>query len=280
MSRKSEIFESVLTSAYDNNAFVGFVQELLNNVELVAPNAYKKVYNNFSYYVDGYYHIGNYTGNDGGKIAIFSVALKKGDSVERARTMQRNFVKPLLENGMCAGALVAFYTPEEVQKYYLTDNISQGDILYLDDELYLQENNTPRSRHHLEKRIVMQGITGVNEKYRLKMTLADEGIYCANSVNYLLCGEKSFYFLGLLNSHLLNWYFAKLSTNSNVNGYEVDNIPVKIAEDTDVFDAIEKLVIKLLEEPNNKGIEDELNDLVYELYEVSLEEQKIIEARY
>ena len=42
MSRKSEIFESVLTSAYDNNAFVGFVQELLNNVELVAPNAYKK----------------------------------------------------------------------------------------------------------------------------------------------------------------------------------------------------------------------------------------------
>ena len=168
----------------------------------------------------------------------------------------------------------------QVQKYYLTDNISQGDILYLDDELYLKENNTPRSRHHLEKRIVMQGITGVNEKYRLKMTLADEGIYCANSVNYLLCGEKSFYFLGLLNSHLLNWYFAKLSTNSNVNGYEVDNIPVKIAEDTDVFDAIEKLVIKLLEEPNNKGIEDELNDLVYELYEVSLEEQKIIEARY
>ena len=92
MSRKSEIFESVLTSAYENSAFVGFVQEL------VAPNAYKKVYNNFSYYVDRYYHIGNYTGNDGGKIAIFSVALKKGDSVERARTMQRNFVKPLLEN--------------------------------------------------------------------------------------------------------------------------------------------------------------------------------------
>lgn len=120
MSRKSEIFESVLTSAYENSAFVGFVQELLNNVELVAPNAYKKIYNNFSYYVDGYYHIGNYTGNDGGKIAIFSVALKKGDSVERARTMQRNFVKPLLENGMCAGALVAFYTPEEPEKWRLS----------------------------------------------------------------------------------------------------------------------------------------------------------------
>lgn len=74
----------------------------------------------------------------------------------------------------------------QVQKYYITDNISQGDILYLDAELYLKENNTPKSRHHMSQRIVMQGITGVNERYRLKMTLADVGVFCANSVNYLL----------------------------------------------------------------------------------------------
>lgn len=120
MSRKSEIFEKVLTQAYDNDIFVNFVQEFLNNVELVAPTAYKKVYNNFSYYVDGYYHIGNYTGNDGNKIAVFSVALNKGDSVERARTMQRNFIKPLLQNSMCAGALVAFYTSNEPEKWRLS----------------------------------------------------------------------------------------------------------------------------------------------------------------
>ena len=87
MSRKSEIFEKVLTGAYDNSVFVNFVQEFLNDMEPVAPTAYKKVYNNFSYYVDGYYHIGNYMGSDGNKIAVFSVALRKGDSVERARTM-------------------------------------------------------------------------------------------------------------------------------------------------------------------------------------------------
>lgn len=120
MSRKSEIFETVLTGAYDNGVFVNFVQEFLNDMELIAPTAYKKVFNNFSYYVDGYYHIGNYTGNDGNKIAVFSVALRKGDSVERARTMQRNFVKPLLENSVCAGALVAFYTLEEPEKWRLS----------------------------------------------------------------------------------------------------------------------------------------------------------------
>lgn len=120
VSRKTEIFEKVLTNSYDNSVFINFVQEFLNNVELVAPSTYKRVYNNFSYYVDGYYHIGNYTGNDGNKIAIFSVALRRGDSVERARTMQRNFVKPLLENSMCAGALVAFYTLEEPEKWRLS----------------------------------------------------------------------------------------------------------------------------------------------------------------
>ncbi|MCM1234428.1 MAG: Eco57I restriction-modification methylase domain-containing protein [Ruminococcus flavefaciens] len=120
MSRKLETFEKVLTEPYDNHSFVNFIRELLNNIDLVAPNLYNKIYNNFSYYVDGYYHIGNYTGADGNKIAVFSVALKKGDSVERARTMQRNFVKPLLEQGMCAGALVAFYTPEEPEKWRLS----------------------------------------------------------------------------------------------------------------------------------------------------------------
>lgn len=114
------MFETVLTGAYDNSVFVNFVQEFLNDMELIAPTAYKKVFNNFSYYVDGYYHIGNYTGNDGNKIAVFSVALRKGDSVERARTMQRNFVKPLLESSMCAGALVAFYTLEEPEKWRLS----------------------------------------------------------------------------------------------------------------------------------------------------------------
>lgn len=120
MSRKTDIFEAVLTSAYNHSSFIDFVREFLNDMDMVAPTQYKKIYNNFSYYVDGYYHIGNYQGDNGEKIAVFSVALKKGDSVERSRTMQRNFIKPLIEAGNCAGALVAFYTPEESDKWRLS----------------------------------------------------------------------------------------------------------------------------------------------------------------
>ena len=99
MNRKLEIFESVLTSPFNNDSFVGFVREFLNNVELIAPTKYNKEYSNFSFYVDGYYHIGNYISDDNDKIAIFSVCLNRGDTVERVRSMQRNFVKPLIEKG-------------------------------------------------------------------------------------------------------------------------------------------------------------------------------------
>ena len=32
----------------------------------------------------------------------------------------------------------------------------------------------------------MQGITGINEKWRLKMTMVYPPYFCANSVNYLM----------------------------------------------------------------------------------------------
>lgn len=103
----------------------------------------------------------------------------------------------------------------QIQRFYTTNDISQGDILYLDSDQYLAEVASPKSRHHEQARIVMQGITGVNEKYRLKMTLSEAGTFCANSVNYLLINEDIEYFLGLCNSSLINWFFKKLSTNSN-----------------------------------------------------------------
>lgn len=95
MSRKTEIFEQVLTQPFNNDNFVGFVREFLNNVEMVAPTRFLPERSNFSFYVAGYNHIANYTGNDGNKIAIFSVTLNKGDTVERARGIQRNFIKLL-----------------------------------------------------------------------------------------------------------------------------------------------------------------------------------------
>lgn len=168
----------------------------------------------------------------------------------------------------------------QVQKYYTTNNISQGDILYLDSALYLSENSSPKSLHHQRKRIVMQGITGVNERYRLKMTISNAGVFCANSVNYLLIDENDIeYYLALCNSHLLNWFFAKLSTNSNVNGYEVDNLPIKVATGK-LKEEIIELSKTLLEAPEKIEIFNKLNDLIYDLYNLSPEQRGIVESNF
>ena len=98
----------------------------------------------------------------------------------------------------------------------------------------------------------MQGITGINEKNRLKMALLSNNEFCANSANYIVENSnlKIEYILGILNSKMMNWYFKRLSTNSNVNGYEVDNLPLKIDKVNELVDAVNEL----REAENDKSI--------------------------
>lgn len=135
----------------------------------------------------------------------------------------------------------------QIQRYLLTDYVSQGEILYIDSKTFLEENNNEKSKHHEQRRIAMQGITGVNEKYRLKMTLLYNNEFCANSSNYIIENKevKLEYILGILNSKMMNWYFKKLSTNSNVNGYEIDNLPLKY-NDIDILINIVKEYIYMM----------------------------------
>ena len=180
-----------------------------------------------------------------------------------------------------------------IDKYLLREKMSQGQIKYLNSEKYISKNHGERSRHYLEERIVMQGITGINECNRLKMTLLSEGSFCANSTNYILRSKSNNYdlryLLGVLNSRLLNWYFKKKSSNSNVNGYEVDDLPIMpIGEDEQKsFIAI---VEKILAITKNKAFftdlsqqnkvsdyERQIDQMIYRLYGLTEEEIKIVE---
>lgn len=110
MGRKQEIFESVLTSAYDHNRFVDFSREIITGLNLKRYDVENKPYNTFSNFIARYFQIGDFTDPEDNTVGIFSVELKRGESVERARTAQRTFVKRLLENGSYSAALVAFYS--------------------------------------------------------------------------------------------------------------------------------------------------------------------------
>jgi Alw26I/Eco31I/Esp3I family type II restriction m6 adenine DNA methyltransferase len=176
-----------------------------------------------------------------------------------------------------------------IAKYCVLSKMSQGEFLYLNERAFLRAASAQKVAHTKTKRIVLQGITGVNERTRLRMTIVPPGTYLANSVNYLIfdCPVNLMAILGVLNSVLINFVFSKFSTNSNVNGYEVDNLPLPKAMNSQKqvpeHEAVVKLVDKILAakraDPaaDTRAWEREIDQHVYRLYGLTPEEIKIVE---
>lgn len=172
-----------------------------------------------------------------------------------------------------------------IQRYYYTHQMSQGQIDYLEEDKYLSKyGTTEKSAHHKYKRIAMQGMTGANDNIRLVMSIVPQGYYLANSCNYILPSHTIdlYCLLGFLNSKTINWFFRCFSTNSNVNGYEVDNFPIPRL-DLGVQLRISELVKEVIETKriNNltdtSTIEKQIDEFVYQAYELSKDDIKIIE---
>ncbi|MDO8674741.1 MAG: N-6 DNA methylase [Candidatus Omnitrophota bacterium] len=161
-----------------------------------------------------------------------------------------------------------------IDRYQLRTKMSQGEIVFIDEKKLFALKRNLSNDFKVQERIVLQGITGVNESSRLKMMIIKDA-YCANSLNYLTLNKDldKKYLLGIFNSKLLNFVFSKFSTNSNVNGYEIDNAPVII--DDAFIEPISKLVSFIILN-NHVGIhslggasfffERLIDAMVYELY--------------
>ncbi|OQY73825.1 MAG: hypothetical protein B6D44_06140 [Ignavibacteriales bacterium UTCHB2] len=172
-----------------------------------------------------------------------------------------------------------------IDRYILRKRMSQGEIVYIDEKKMSKIKPVEKSLKNME-RIVLQGITGVNENTRLKMMLVNNA-YCANSLNYLSFKKEisKKYLLGILNSKLLNFVFRCFSTNSNVNGYEVDNLPLIIPSNHIITKQLELEVDHILAvkkqnpEANTQHLEDQIDIMVYKLYNLTYEEVKIIDPQ-
>ncbi len=172
----------------------------------------------------------------------------------------------------------------QVQRYYISTKISQGEIEYLDTTKFFQENKKDgRFANFENERIVMQRITGVDSHIRLIMTLLPANCFCTNSTNYILDNYNNLrYLLGVLNSKLINYFFKLTSTNTNVTTNEIQRIPVPNFEQL-----IQKKIIDLVEEilsikkQNSESdvlrIENQIDELVYEIYNLTPEEIEILQ---
>ena len=111
------LIKETFESTFDKGRFVGFVKNLLNDVE-EATFMYKGNYipDAYEQYINTLERIGKYTDGEH-KIDILIAKLKKETSIERARTMQRNFVAWYLNSSrggeLKDAALVAFVAPDE-----------------------------------------------------------------------------------------------------------------------------------------------------------------------
>jgi len=109
------IVRETFESPFDKGKFTSFVKNLLNSIQ-DAPFSYKGNFipDAYEQYIGSLERIGKYAAGDH-KIDILIVKLKKKTSIERARTMQRNFIAWYL-NGSRGGemkdaALAAFVSP-------------------------------------------------------------------------------------------------------------------------------------------------------------------------
>lgn len=114
-----KLVKDTLQHSFEKERFTYLVKNLLNTIEETPQTVYRGNYIPDAYkdYISTLDRIGKYEDDEGKKLDILIVHLKKTTSLERARTMQRNFIAWYL-NGSRGGvfkdaALAAFVAPDE-----------------------------------------------------------------------------------------------------------------------------------------------------------------------
>ena len=111
-----KIIYETFQNSFNKSSFVYFIKSLFNHIE-VDPFIYRGnlIPDAYDPYIKSFERIGKYQDENNNKIDLLIVYLKKGTSLERARTMQRNFIAWYLKGSrggiLKDAALVAFVSP-------------------------------------------------------------------------------------------------------------------------------------------------------------------------
>jgi adenine-specific DNA-methyltransferase len=171
---------------------------------------------------------------------------------------------------------------EHIQEYFVDISDKNTDRRWFEtNEIFAGGSKT---------RVVSQHIANMGLRKRLVASIIPANIVVGDSAN---CFEpisediSQKVIVALLNSNLLNWYYKKLSTNNNVNIYEMDELPIRKFSSSQQK-RVEQLVDKILKIKENSisksisisdsiTLQSEIDSMVYDLYEVNGEFRKIIE---
>ncbi len=162
----------------------------------------------------------------------------------------------------------------------------QGDTPYhLRNCAYLED---------FEKEKIVYGEIVQEPRFYLDNGECELGYFYAEATSFILTGEHLRYLLGMLHSKLITFAFKTFYTGGGLgeSGYRykkafIERLPIpKIThKNQELADKIIALVDKILQskekdpKANTQGLEKEIDALVYQLYNLTDEEIKIIEDR-
>ena len=132
------LIEGTFDDAFDADRFRNFAKNLLNDLDESKAFEYHGNYirDAFRDSIRQYQRLGQYTDPEGQALDVLAIELKRESSLERARTMQRNFVAWYLNHrDQKDAALVAYFTPGAedwrfsfVRMNYATEKGDDGKI--------------------------------------------------------------------------------------------------------------------------------------------------------
>lgn len=110
---KIDLLEETFEQPFNIDNFRRFTREFFNEPQMLSGTRSTAIWREYTNHINAYYTVGKYEDIDGNNLIVLAVELKKQVSVDRARSMQRNFVSKILDNENLEAAIVAFYTENE-----------------------------------------------------------------------------------------------------------------------------------------------------------------------
>lgn len=117
-----------------------------------------------------------------------------------------------------------------------------------------------------------------------KFAFDDRGYY-AEATLFVMTGEHLKYVLAVMNSHLGKWYFEQISTTSGMGTnrwkkYKIEIFPVAVpkpAQEKELVDLVDKVIEMKKKNSDSTKLENEIDEKVYALYDLTEGEKKLIE---
>lgn len=121
-----------------------------------------------------------------------------------------------------------------VARFHIDESLRLGtEKRWIDEKSYLKSLGDSGAAPSRLDRVVKQAITDIEDPRRIIAGLCSAGRYVLDSCDFLLPIEpySAAYVLGVMLSDVCEWRFRMTSSNNNVNGYEIDELPFPKIED-------------------------------------------------